>query len=159
MGGYHLLYIYHQQELKTEMKAFLKEHHSSRFGSKLVFAMSAGKVNNANFSWEEENEEFRYQQELYDVVSIEKTNGKIEIICIKDNDENQLESQLNEIRKLNKPNSSKSTQNTFKFFSVFYLQKSHSNYLSLVKNIVIPFRFSSELSKTFFDIQAPPPRC
>lgn len=159
MGGYHLLYIYHQQELKSEMKAFLKAHHSSRFGTKLVFAMNEGKVNNASFSWEEENEEFRYQQELYDVVSIEKTKTNIEIICIKDNDENQLESQLNEIRKLSKPNSSKSNQNTFKFFSVFYLQKSQSNDLSIAKNIIVPYRFSSELVRTFFDIQAPPPRC
>lgn len=114
---------------------------------------------NADFSWEEENEEFRYQQELYDVVSIEKKNGNIEITCLKDNDENHLESQLNEIHKLNKSNPSKSTLNTFKFFSVFYLQKYQSTDLRVVKNIPTHHRFSSELLVAFFDIQAPPPRC
>lgn len=159
MGGYHLLYMYHQQALKSEMKAFLKEHHSTRFGSKLVFELQAGKIQNTHFSWEEENEEFRYQNELYDVVSFEKTNNKIEIICIKDNDENQLENQLNEIRKLSKPNSTKTTHTTFKFFSVFYLQKSQSVDLGLVKNNRVAHRFSSQLLDAYFDIQAPPPRC
>jgi hypothetical protein len=153
------LYIYHQQQLKTEMKAYLKEHHSSGFGSKLVFTLSAGEILNKDFSWEEENEEFRYLQELYDVVSIEKNNGKVEIVCLKDNNENQLENQLNEIHKLNKTNSSKSSQNTFKFFSLFYLQKNQSSNFKFVTTQPWPHRFSSDLLVAFFDIQAPPPRC
>ena len=159
IGGYHLLYIYHQQQLKTEMKAFLKENHSSGFGSKLVFSLNAGKIDNADFSWEEENEEFRYQQELYDVISVEKKNGKIEIVCLKDNNENQLENQLNEIHKLNKTNSSKSTQITLKFFSLFYLQKNQTSNLKSMLCHPRPHRFSSDLLVAFFDIQAPPPRC
>ena len=78
-----------------------------------------------DFSWEEENEEFRYQKDLYDIVSIEKKEGLIEIVCLKDNDENQLESQLNEIHKSNKTNTSKSIQSNSKIFSVFYFKNSY----------------------------------
>jgi hypothetical protein len=159
IGGYHLLYIYHQQQLKTEMKAFLKANHGSGFGSKLVFPLSSGKIENADFSWEEENEEFRFQQELYDVVSIEKKNGTIEILCLKDNNENQLENQLNEIHKLNKTNSSKSSQNTLKFFSLFYLQKNQVSNIKFSTSQPRPHLFSSDLLVAFFDIQSPPPRC
>ena len=42
------MYIYHQQLLKTEMKAFLKENHSSGFGSKLVFSLNSGKIDDVN---------------------------------------------------------------------------------------------------------------
>ncbi|MCX6205288.1 MAG: hypothetical protein NTZ19_03445 [Bacteroidetes bacterium] len=159
MGGYHLLYIFYQQQIKSEMKSFLKEHRSSEFCSKLVFATSDGKIRDSNFSWEEENEEFRYQHELYDVVSIEKKNGRAEIICLKDNDENQLEIQLNEIHKSDKSNSSKSTQNFLKFFSVFYLEKKQAFDFRTVEINLYTHRFSPELLIAFFEIQVPPPRC
>ena len=141
------------------MKAFLKENHSSGFGSKLVFSLNSGKIDDVNFSWEEENEEFRFQQELYDVVSMEKKNGKIEIVCLKDDNENQLENQLNEIHKLNKTNPSKSSQNTLKFFSLFYLPKNQMSNFKFEFIQSRPNRFSSDLLVAFFDIQAPPPRC
>jgi hypothetical protein len=159
IGGYHLIYSLYQQGLKTEMKAFLKENKASKFGTRLELTIIGNQIKDANFSWEEVNVEFRYQGDLYDVVNIEKHNSKIVLICIKDNDENQLENQLKEIHKINKTGSSKSLQNNFKFFSVFYLEKQIRLYLSKkAKKEVIPY-FASGLLATFFEIQLPPPRC
>jgi hypothetical protein len=139
------------------MKAYLKEHHSSEFGSRLVFTLDQNKITDPNFTWEVENEEFRYRQDLYDVISVEKKAGKLEIVCLKDANENQLESQLNEIHKLNMNNSSKSSYSTIKFFSVFYFQQNNS--LEFTGNKVqnkLPF-FSSVLLTRVIDTLQPPP--
>jgi hypothetical protein len=141
------------------MKAFLKENKLSKFGTKLEFALDGNHIKDDNFSWEEENEEFRYHDELYDVVNIEKQEGKVILICIKDNDENQLENQLKEIHKINKTGSSKNPQNNFKSFSVFYLQKQPRLFISGKGKKEKAPDFSSNLLTSFFDIQLPPPRC
>jgi hypothetical protein len=159
IGGYYLIYSLYQQELKTEMKVFLKQNKSSQFGTKFEFPINNGQVADAKFSWEEEGAEFRYQHELYDVVSLEQKEGKLIIVCIKDNDENQLEKQLNEIHKTNKPVNSKTDLNSFKFFSVFYLEKSNCYFeFCNKKKFIFPVN-TSNLTATFFDIQLPPPRC
>jgi hypothetical protein len=159
IGGYHLIYCLYQQGLKTEMKAFLKENKSSQFGIKLEFAVVNNKIKDENFSWEDENEEFRYHEELYDVVKIEKREDKIVLVCLKDNDENQLENQIKEIHKINKTGSSKTSQFNLKFFSLFYLEKQSKIFvLGNEKKEIIP-TYSSHLQTSFFDIKLPPPRC
>jgi hypothetical protein len=159
IGGYHLIYSLYQQGLKTEMKAFLKENNSSSFGSRLVFTLSGNQIMDPDFSWEEENKEFRYQQEFYDVVSIEKKDGKMILICLKDNEENNLENQLNEIHKFNKAGHAKSTQNNNRYFSVFYLEKQQKFFFdSCEKGEIIAYN-SSCLLDNVLDILQPPPRC
>jgi predicted RNA-binding protein len=141
------------------MKAFLKENKSSQFGTKLEFAVVSNKIIDENFSWEDENEEFRYHDELYDVVKIEKKEDKIVLICLKDNDENQLENQIKEIHKINKTGSSKTSQLNLKFFSLFYLEKQSKTLLfGNEKKEIIP-AYSSFLQASFVDITLPPPRC
>jgi hypothetical protein len=159
IGGYHLIYCLYQQGLKTEMKAFLQENKSSQFGTKLEFAVVSNKIIDENFSWEDENEEFRYHDELYDVVKIEKKQDKIVLICLKDKDENQLENQIKEIHKINKTGSSKNQQTNLKFFSPFYFIKRSNHIVDFVVKNNLSNHFSLDLSYHFFDIQLPPPRC
>jgi len=71
-GGYQLIYCLYQQEMKTEMKAFLKQNKSSQFGTRFEFNLQVKQVVDEQFSWEEEGSEFRYRGEMYDVVSLEK---------------------------------------------------------------------------------------
>lgn len=139
------------------MKAYLKENKSSAFGNRFEFTLTANQVTDPQFSWEEEGEEFRYNQELYDVVSIEKKEGKIIITCLKDNDENTLEKQLNEIHNLSKNNSSKPTHIGVKIFSLFYLQQNNINELLENHNLISMPLFSSVLITRFVEILQPPP--
>jgi len=78
---------------------------------------------------------------------------------LKDNNENQLEKQLNEIRKSNKSSIPKTAFNSIKFFSVFYQPNQEVCYdidnLTTLKYPNKNFRLSSIL----FDIPLPPPRC
>lgn len=141
------------------MKAYLKQNKSSQFGTRFEFAINNDHVIDSKFSWEEEGAEFRYQQELYDVVSLEKKEGKLILVCLKDNDENQLEKQLSEIHKGNKPSNSKAAQNSIKFFSVFYLEKLNNHFLpGTDKKAIIAFNDSKTMS-IYFSIPLPPPRC
>jgi hypothetical protein len=139
------------------MKAYLNENKNSIFGNRFEFHLTENKIADPNFSWEEEGEEFRYKQELYDVVSIENKGGDLIIRCLKDNDENTLEKQVNEIHSLDKNNSSKPTHNSVKTFSVFYLQQ--NNIIELLENhklILLPL-FSSELITQIVETLQPPP--
>lgn len=159
IGGYHLIYSLYQQNLKTEMKAFLKQNKSSQFGTRFEFTINNNQVTDPKFSWEEEGEEFRYQHELYDIVSLEKKQGKLIVVCLKDKDENQLEKQLDEIHKSNKSTNSKTAQNSIKFFSVFYLEKINNHFLpSVDTKAIIAFKGAS-IRTIYCNIQLPPPRC
>lgn len=139
------------------MKAFLKVHKSSAFGSKLVFTERSGKIDQPDFEWEDGNEEFRFQQELYDVVSIEKKNGKIEIICLKDNNENQLESQLNQIHKLYNNNSSKQGHKRIKNFSTFYFHQAPGFTLIEIELLKFSHSYSAAFVTRFIETLQPPP--
>lgn len=159
IGGYHLIYSLYQQELKIEMKAFLKQNKSAQFGTRFEFALNKDQITDTQFSWEEEGSEFRYQQELYDVVSLEKKAGKLVIVCLKDNDENQLEKQVNEIHKKNKPSNGKTAQNSIKFFSVFYLEKPNHHFQPTVDVKTSIAFYDANARAIYFSMPLPPPRC
>lgn len=159
IGGYYLIFSVYQQELKTEMKAYLKQNKSSQFGTRFEFDLNNNQIADTKFSWEEEGTEFRYQHELYDVVSLEKKDGKLILVCLKDNDENQLEKQLSEIHKGNKPTNSKTAQISIKFFSVFYLEKLNNHFLpGADKKAIIAFNDAKTMA-IYSSIPLPPPRC
>lgn len=159
MGGYHFIYSLYQQELKTEMKTYLSANRASEFGTIFEFTLNNNKVVDSGFTWEEENVEFRFNQDLYDIVHIEKKEGKLLVTCLKDNDENQLEKQINEIHKNNKPFNSKTAQQTVKFFSSFYLPNQDRKFDTKELKEVFKTRYLMLLNSSFSKIQLPPPRC
>jgi len=96
-GGYHFLYMAYQIELKQDMKTYLRENDASQIGTHFCFTTQSGQISDSAFLWEDENEEFRYKNELYDVVSIKKLSGKMLVCCLKDNNENDFEKLWNEV--------------------------------------------------------------
>lgn len=159
VGGYHLIYGFYQQGLKSEMKAYLRENKQSNFGEYFQFNLNQGEISNPDFVWEEEGEEFKFKNKYYDVVSIEKNKNQIKIICLKDDNENKLEQQLNQINKKEKNTPFSSRLSQFKFFSLFYEETSNK----IVAFKCIKSKFSE--SYLFFlkdlntDIIVPPPLC
>lgn len=139
------------------MKAYLKQNKSPQFGTRFEFALNNDQVTDSKFSWEEEGAEFRYQHELYDVVSLEKKEDKLIIVCLKDNDENQLEKQLNEIHKANKTNTSKSIHSTSKIFSPFCFQNSSLFKISAHCIDAHLFFYSASLLTQIIETLQPPP--
>jgi len=158
IGGYHLFFAWHQANLKTEMKAYLRQHTSSRYGTVIQLKTNNGIINDINFSWEEEGAEFRYHNMLYDVVTIDHQAGLITICCLLDNSENQLEQQLNDIHKTENKQKSKSNH-SIKYFSNFCIVKSNTIKLYLPENLLYNLLPSNKISNYSTDIICPPPQC
>ena len=159
IGGYHLIYTFYQQGLKLEMKAYLKANKHSNFGVKFQFNLSKGEISNPDFVWEEKGEEFKYKNEYYDIVTIEKDKGQIKIFCLKDDNENELEQQLNQINKKEKNSSSPSRYAQLKFFSFFYKESSNHTFFCWSQKPDFVETYDCYLKDCYTDIYIPPPRC
>jgi hypothetical protein len=99
--GYHLIFNHQLSAVKSEMKAFLK----SQKDYKDVVQLSLNEKESKQVYWENENE-FRYNGEMYDVIEKKIKGSQIVIRCIPDKKETAL---LNEYQKNNKSNSSNLT--------------------------------------------------
>ena len=159
MGGYHLVYTIYQSGIKQEMKSYLSTHKDPRFGTYLNFKLEKGKINNQNFEWEELNEEFSYNQEMYDVVNVQYTADSIRICAIKDTRENQLAQNLMGIHKQKQNNSSGSSLSVLKFFSIFIFDIQEERLFSQRSSILYATVIEHDFFSNAFDVQAPPPRC
>jgi len=157
VGGYHLFYAWHQANLKTEMKAYLKQHKSSKYGTVIQIKTNNGQINDTNFSWEDEGTEFRYHNLLYDVVSIDHQAGMVTICCLLDNSENQLEQQINDIHKTENKQTNKSNL-SIKYFSNFCIVKSNNIQLYPPKSLVYNLFPNNKISNYSTEIICPPPQ-
>jgi hypothetical protein len=99
--GYHLVFNFQLAAVKSEMKAFLR----CQKDSKDVVQMSMGNEEAKQLYWENENE-FRYDGKMYDVIEKKIKGNQIVIRCIPDQKETIV---LNEYQKNNNRNSSNTT--------------------------------------------------
>ena len=159
IGGYHLVYVFYQYNLKQEMRAYLQSHNDTRFGTYLDLALVNNEVNDPSFEWEETNEEFRYKGEMYDVVSMQRSKNSIHLCALKDVRENDLEKQLSSIRHSNNGNGSNTMLALMKFFSAFDISESTIDFTS-IKNDTRYFSGPyHDLISAGTEIHSPPPRC
>lgn len=159
IGGYHLVYALYQSSIKQEMRAYLATHTDTRYGSYFNFKMEKNRIDDPLFNWEENNKEFRYKGEWYDVIAIQKSGDSIRISSIKDDRENRLEKQLAEIHQ-NKHNCSSTTSISFiKFFSLFYIPGNMQKYIT--HSGVITYFLTDDRNCLSINCQVstPPPRC
>lgn len=98
--GYHLVFSFQLASVKSEMKAFLL----SQKENKDIVELSLNTEESKELFWENEHE-FRYKQEMYDVIE-KKVDGEMVVIrCISDKKETHI---LNEYQKNNRKNPSNS---------------------------------------------------
>lgn len=117
-----------------------------------VVLISLSKEDSKQFFWEDENE-FRYKGEMYDVIEKKTEGGQIIIRCISDKKETSL---LNEYQKNNKRSSTGSTIVQL-ITSHFVLPVDHcfNRPQKIIKN---PFKeYSSSLQKLASAVVLPPP--
>jgi len=110
------------------------------------------------FVWEEENAEFRYRNEWYDVISVKIADGKVLICCLKDGNENEIEKQWNELHHKNKDSSSSVPLSLLKFNSsllAFYEMQHRTYYL---QTCTYCLQHTSIFLNNIPEIQTPPPR-
>lgn len=158
MGGYWLLGQYQRYVIKKEMKANIKASLSSKETQQLVFILQNGTPADKSFYWEDEDE-FHYRDNMYDVITKKIVGDKLFITCINDDKEEELIDRYIDIAKKenNKPGNASSGMQLM---------------LSLVfvspENYLIPsFNISSHLPVSVYkfrllnrsnDILIPPPQ-
>jgi hypothetical protein len=157
-GGYHFACVLYQSYLKQDMKYYLQHSDNTAYGTHLCLSLTDGRIMDPAFAWEEENTEFRYRNEWYDVISVKKTAGKILICCLKDGNENEIEKQWNELHHKNKDASSSLQLSLLKFCS------SLQAFYEMQPRICDPFLAAYCITCTTFflnnikEIHTPPPR-
>jgi hypothetical protein len=89
IGGYYPVFKLSQWEVRKEMKRKLK----LGVPEKELHHINA----NLKVEWVEEGREFRYHGEMYDIIRTETVNDKPVFVCISDEEEESLFSQLDRI--------------------------------------------------------------
>jgi len=157
IGGYHLVYAVYQLGIKQEMKAYLKSHKDINYGSYFQFRLDKQKVQDASFEWEEENEEFRYRGDYYDIVSIQSNADSIQICALKDGRENDLEKKLTAIH--SQPDQSQTASISFiKHFPAFYFSRNSLVFSPHNTHSGYPITATIGRVTDKADILTPPPR-
>jgi len=154
LSGYHLFFYLRKQELKTDMKEFLRSSAINKDIEQFVFSLDKDLV--AGVEWEGENE-FRLNGEMYDVVEKKVEDNKIVIRCISDKKETAL---LKKYEKINHEDNSKSRSALLvKLISSFYLSVAN-NVICINNNLaLLHISFQQEIISSFrHDVLTPPPQ-
>ncbi len=70
--------------------------------------------------WVREGKEFRYNDEMYDILKSEISNGKVVYYCVRDKDEKELEASFEKLLKKNQDNQGRSKNNSLKELSKYF---------------------------------------
>jgi hypothetical protein len=158
IGGYHLVYAIHQFGLRQEMRAYLKTHPDIRYGSYFSLGIKKGRVTDKAFNWEEENEEFRYNNELYDVVTLQSKGDSLYISALKDDNENNLEQHVKQVRH-SREGSPAATVSLSKFFPVLFMPANQKNATKSAGSRQYAVFHSVQYCYDYSEVHTPPPRC
>ncbi len=90
--GYFPAYKLAQYKIRKEMKAVLKQKIPAN--ELIIFTIRADKLNSLH--WTKKNKEFRHQDQMFDVVSMENKDGLVYLRCINDRQESKLFAHLEE---------------------------------------------------------------
>jgi len=154
--GYYPVFLWSQGEVKDEIAQRIRNVVPPDEISVLIF----NETDYAGLVWNDDKE-FRYNGNMYDVVKIsKKENGNIHIYCLNDKKETAL---LTELEKQTQNNSSRSTsenqgQNQFGPFVNFYLPaNTNTDFVPEASTILAP-NFQSLFISFIGDIPSPPPK-
>jgi hypothetical protein len=95
MAGVPIAFKFQQMRIRREIKSQIKTGLSRDQLHELSFSMAE----NAKLQWTEKNKEFRFNGEMFDVVSSETRGDTIYYYCINDKDEASLFANLGELVK------------------------------------------------------------
>lgn len=149
--GYQLLYYYRTCEAKAEMKAYLRQlpHHKD------LIQLSFSDKEISQLQWEEESE-FYWKGEMYDVVQRDFSNGQWNIKCLPDGKESAL---LKDYLNTNKKSNDSKQQALSKLLASLYLLPSEKPTVTLPETATTSFvDMPFSISTISLAVQSPPPQ-
>ncbi len=158
IGGYHFIYHIYKQGVKKEMKSYLAANKDSRYGSYFSFLLSGNRISDPSFQWEDNQKEFRFHGELYDVVSHKTDGDSIRICAIKDTKENNLEKKVAELHRNKGTKDSNKALYNLTFFSLYFLFPEESSTVFQCSSLSFTATGVNKLIPICIPILSPPPR-
>lgn len=156
-AGYYCVYSFQQSQIKKEVKEHLKEMLPESSLKIIAEEDNAGAI-----KWQEQNKEFIFHAELYDVVKIKKVCGKTLLYCLNDKEEEKLLHEFAKALKSAADNNAKgkngNANHKLQFNNCYFLNNAESitatNFTKCCKYLF----FASSLTSSAKEVNAPPPR-
>ena len=148
-----------QMALKREMKARLRSDPNQFEQTVLEFELVRGEPVAPSFEWEEEEDEFRYNGSIYDVIEKKITGSLMILRCIDDKQESDIINKIEELQKKQPGNKSSEPAPMQQLLSMLLFNQ-HNGYEQA--NLFSPLHHIDHYIESFnmiiIDIQSPPPR-
>jgi len=153
--GYHIIFHLRQAEIKGEMKKFLRMKANSGDEIDFVFSLNDKKAI-SKLEWEE-NDEFRFNGQMYDLIEKRIERNKLILRCISDDKETCL---MKKFAKMNTENNSKGKLALLlQLFSSSYLPTSNTEMPIRYKPVPSIIHFQADpFSSQVRDVLTPPPQ-
>jgi hypothetical protein len=149
LGGYYVWFCIWQNNMQKEIRKEIRKGLKDEDLTLIIISVDE----ESGISWIEQNKEFRYQGDMYDVVKISQQNQEKYYYCIRDIKEKQL------IASYNKNNHSRSESGKrIKQFKYQYIPQNNSP-----ADLVYPVAFAiteipANYKSNITEINSPPPK-
>ena len=144
--------------MKREMKARLRSDPNQFEQTIFEFELLNDKPVAASFEWEEEDE-FRYNGSIYDVIEKEITGNILKLRCIDDKDEARIIKKMEELQKNGQGNNKSESIPLQQLLSLLLFNQHNGcervNLFSPLNHIA---HYCGTLTPVILDIVGPPPR-
>jgi len=124
----------------------------------LAFDRSKLNSNKYNFVWEEENEEFKFENHLYDIKNKVVKGDSVYFSCYLDEDENLLDRIFNEISENNKKDKSQIEFFSLSLVGLYFEEIDPLVFYNDHKSALYYMRIERKNTNFISDIPTPPPR-
>ena len=160
MGGYLFFYDLQLQAIKKEMMAHIRSGAYHENLSQFEFALKNGTPVEKSFSWKDDEKEFRYHGEMYDVVSKMIKDGKLHLLAIADSKESALIKKLLDLQQKQngKPDKARPGIQTF-LTSLYFEDLTTTDDLTPAIVLLHVEHYQSMWSQIKKEVITPPPRC
>ena len=155
--GYYIAFRVRQQELKSEVRVYLKSHKHDSHLTHLEFPAQNGKIIHDKFEWEE-GDEFSFAGSMYDVIEMKVEKDKVVFTCLEDKRENDLLKSFEQIQKRQNRGKSRSAT-ALQFLSVVYYSPETDVIPSFdYDSLTSYYPYQSPIFDRSGEILTPPPR-
>lgn len=153
--GFFPLFKILQYQTRREIKLQIKQGIPENELHKIVFAA------NEKPEWVREGKEFRYKNQMYDIVRKEKSNGSTIYYCVNDTEETQLFANLDVIVKKQMDDENSPIGNSIKvlmkIFSQVYLAENPQVFNQTGVECENHFEYQIALTSIHSETETPPP--
>ncbi len=147
-----------QFQQKQEMKAFLKVNPQTSLVTQLSFHKEDIQHNNIDFQWEKKGKEFKFNGEMYDVISYATSKDSVHFFTIKDKVENKLIEHYASLLK-HQTNKKSNSTSILKLLGSVYIQTNDELIIISEKlDLVHASLYLNMSSSIFLGVTAPPPQ-